>query len=374
MARIRMVTAVLLTVAVVAFAGCSSNTDEADAVEDTATTRTIVDHTGEEVEVPTEITRVAVDQIPIASTYLAYFGGEAPHMVGMSKPVVSSLEGTVAAEIAPELLDVDTSYSTEGDLNVETLLEIDPDVVFYNARNTENGEMLKAAGLPAVGFATQGDPATVYVDWLRLLEDVFDEPGKMDEVIDYGQRLVDDARETNASIPEDQRKDVLIFARYAPGIATVAGIPEFFGSYWLATANAENAAVGTTEPLAQVSGEQILEWDPDVLLVAGHGFSQLGPDDILDGNLEGIDLSTLTAVEEGDVYSTELGMWNWFTPNPDAPVAAHWIGQAVYPELADPDALEDLTREYYKTVYDYTLSDEEITRIYENALSDDIAR
>lgn len=369
----RLTTAAAFTALALMLAGCTPNSVEsANAGDGSSTTRTIVDHTGKEVEIPAEITRVAVDQIPIASTYLAYFGGKAPHMVGMSKPVVTALEGTVAADIAPELLEVDTSYFTEGDLNAESLLEIDPDVVFYNARNTEHGELLKSAGIPAVGFATQGDPATVYTDWLRLLEQVFDEPGKMDEAIEYGQGLVQEAQQQNASIPQAKRKDVLIFLRLGQGTATVAGMPEFFGSHWLETANAENVAVGTTEPLAQVSGEQILEWDPDVVLVAGRGMSQLRPDEILAGDVEGMDLSTLTAIQAKDVYSTDLGMWNWFTPSPDAPVIAHWIGQAIYPQLADPAALEDLTVDYYERLYNYTLSDKEIDRIYESALSEDI--
>ncbi|PCC17381.1 iron complex transport system substrate-binding protein [Brevibacterium aurantiacum] len=369
----RLTTAAAFTALALMLAGCTPNSVEsANAGDGSSTTRTIVDHTGKEVEIPAEITRVAVDQIPIASTYLAYFGGKAPHMVGMSKPVVTALEGTVAADIAPELLEVDTSYSTEGDLNAESLLEIDPDVVFYIAANTEHGELLKSAGIPAVGFATQGDPATVYTDWLRLLEQVFDEPGKMDEAIEYGQGLVQEAQQQNASIPQAKRKDVLIFVRFGQGTATVAGMPEFFGSHWLETANAENVAVGTTEPLAQVSGEQILEWDPDVVLVAGRGMSQLRPDEILAGDVEGMDLSTLTAIQAKDVYSTDLGMWNWFTPSPDAPVIAHWIGQAIYPQLADPAALEDLTVDYYERLYNYTLSDKEIDRIYESALSDDI--
>ncbi|WP_193086502.1 ABC transporter substrate-binding protein [Brevibacterium aurantiacum] len=369
----RLTTAAAFTALALMLAGCTPNSVEsANAGDGSSTTRTIVDHTGKEVEIPAEITRVAVDQIPIASTYLAYFGGKAPHMVGMSKPVVTALEGTVAADIAPELLEVDTSYSTEGDLNAESLLEIDPDVVFYIAANTEHGELLKSAGIPAVGFATQGDPATVYTDWLRLLEQVFDEPGKMDEAIEYGQGLVQEAQQQNASIPQAKRKDVLIFVRFGQGTATVAGMPEFFGSHWLETANAENVAVGTTEPLAQVSGEQILEWDPDVVLVTGRGMSQLRPDEILAGDVEGMDLSTLTAIQAKDVYSTDLGMWNWFTPSPDAPVIAHWIGQAIYPQLADPAALEDLTVDYYERLYNYTLSDKEIDRIYESALSEDI--
>lgn len=41
-------------------------------------THTVVDHGGNEVEVPNKVTRVVIDQIPILSTYMAYFEGSAP--------------------------------------------------------------------------------------------------------------------------------------------------------------------------------------------------------------------------------------------------------------------------------------------------------
>ena len=47
---------------------------ETAATEDTGT-HTVVDHAGNTVEVPNHITRVVIDQIPILSTYMSYFGG-----------------------------------------------------------------------------------------------------------------------------------------------------------------------------------------------------------------------------------------------------------------------------------------------------------
>lgn len=41
-------------------------------------THTVIDHGGNEVEVPNKVTRVVIDQIPILSTYMAYFEGSAP--------------------------------------------------------------------------------------------------------------------------------------------------------------------------------------------------------------------------------------------------------------------------------------------------------
>lgn len=365
------------SIALLALSGCTANTTSnpagGDAQGDASSTRTIIDHTGEEIEIPAEIDRVAVDQIPIASTYTAFFEGEAPYLVGMSQAVVDSLEGTVAADIAPELLEVETGYYDNGELNVESLLELDPDVVLYNASNAEHGELFEKAGIPAVGFKTQGDPAVTYTEWLRLLEDVFDEDGKMDEVIEYGAGIIADAREKNAQIPEADRKDVLEITGYKPGTLTVQGEPEFFGTFWLDTANADNAAIGAQQPLSEVSSEQLLQWDPDVILLSGYGHSGLLPEDVL-GGLEGVDLSTMTAVQEGEVLSTRLGWWNWFTPNPDAPLVAHWIGAAVYPELADPEALDQLTREYYLEVYGYELSDEQLEHMYADSYSAEVDR
>lgn len=349
--------------------GCTANTtapSAAPSAGDTATaaTRVIVDHTGKEVTIPATIKRVAVDEIPIASTYLAYFKGSAPHLVGMSGAVVSALKGTVAADIAPELLKVDTSYYTDGDLNVESLLQLAPDVVFYNARNTDHAARFAAAGIPHVGFATTGDPATVYADWLRLLEQVFNEPGKMDDLISHGADLVAKARKTNATLPAADRKSVMIVFRYSPGTLTVAGEPEFFGSFWLATANAKNAAVGTTQPLAPVNAEQVITWNPDTILIGGAGQAQLTPKQLLDNSAEGIDLSSLTAVRKGNVYSTGLGMWSWFTPNPDAPVIANWIGAAIYPDLYKPNEIRKMTRDYYALAYGYKLSDKQLDAIF----------
>lgn len=41
-------------------------------------THVVVDHAGNQVEVPNKIERVVIDQIPILSTYMAYFKGSAP--------------------------------------------------------------------------------------------------------------------------------------------------------------------------------------------------------------------------------------------------------------------------------------------------------
>ena len=227
--RLATLTAILATatLALTACAGGSGSTatqSEQTTQETTASsTRTITDHPGNEVVLPEKITRVAIDQIPIESTYLAYFDGKAPYLVGMSAARVTAMSQTIAAEMAPEMMQVDTSYYDKGELNAEALLNLNVDVVFYNAFNKEHGEMFRKAGIPAVGFTTMGNPSETYTEWMELLEDVFNEDGHMADKIALGKDLVADARARTAKAPEDQKVSTMVLMGAADGQLAVAG-------------------------------------------------------------------------------------------------------------------------------------------------------
>ena len=106
--RLATLTAILAT-ATLALTACAGGSGSAAAQSEQTTqeasassTRTITDHAGNEVVLPATITRVAIDQIPIESTYLAYFDGKAPYLVGMSAARVKAMSQTIAAEMRPK--------------------------------------------------------------------------------------------------------------------------------------------------------------------------------------------------------------------------------------------------------------------------------
>ena len=70
--------------------------------------------------------------------------------------------------------------------------------------------------------------------------------------------------------------------------------------------------------------------------------------------------SSIKAVQGGRVYDTTLGMWNWFTPNPDAPLVFAWLACNTYPEVFADYPLEDTIRDYYHDWYGYDVTDEEM--------------
>lgn len=328
------------------------------------TTRTITDHSDVQVEIPASITSVAFQQIPLIATYISYFDGEVPGIVAANKSQINMMDQTILADIAPEVLDVDTSFDDQGTINAETLLNAGPEVVFNNARNLEARSVMEAVGLPVIGFDTMGAPTDTYVRWFKLLEEVFNEPGKTDDKLAYGQELIDDAEGRAAQVPEDQRRTVMVVMQASQGKLVVAGgMDGWFTEEWARTMNFVNVTKESEEGSMPVNLEQILEWDPDVILVTGVGMSSMTAAEILGNQVDGIDLSSLRAVQNGDVYSTQLGMWNWFTPGPDAPVVANWIGKTLYPDkFADVDMVS-MTQDYYNEMYKYEVDAERAATI-----------
>ena len=352
----------------------AENTGDTDAsAEETSAaqedgTHTVVDHAGNEIEVPNKITKVVIDQIPILSTYMAYFQGSAPYITGYCGSFKSVISDTVLKNIAPELLESSDTVYAQSDLNIEEIMKLEPDVILYNANNSEHAEILKASGIPSVGFATIGastdaDPLTRYQEWLSLLEDVFGEEGKTADFIAAGKAITEDVETRIAAVPGEDRPSALILWKYADGVPQVSG-QGTFGSYWLQRLGVTDVAA-ESKGFAQTSMEQIYSWDPDILFLDGPGLQPLKVQDVLTGNVDGADFSSLSAVQNGRVYNTTLGMWNWFTPNPDAPLVLAWLACKTYPEAFADYPLEDTIREYYKTWYGYDVTDDELAQMLE---------
>lgn len=338
------------------------NKENAENTENTGTHK-VVDHGGNEVEVPNEIKRVVIDQIPILSTYTAYFEGNAPYIVGFAGSFKDVISNTALKNIAPELLDADNTVYAQSDLNIEEIVKLNPDVIFYNAQNKQHAEMLKKSGIPAVGFATIGaqtpaDPVERYKEWLRLLEDVFGEEGKMDKLIAAGEEITKEVEEKIKTVPEDKRPETMILWKYNNGIPMVSGKGSF-GDFWLKRLGVKNVA-GETEGFAKTTFEQIYKWDPEIMFLDGPGLMDMIPSDVFENKVEGADFAPLKAVQNKKVYNTTLGMWNWFTPNPDAPLVLAWLAKNTYPEVFEDYKLDEKIREYYEKAYGYKVTDDEL--------------
>ncbi|MFR7760706.1 MAG: ABC transporter substrate-binding protein, partial [Peptoniphilus grossensis] len=213
------------------------SSEEKVATKDEAGSHIVTDHAGHEVEVPNKIEKIVIDQVPILSTYMAYNEGKAPYIVGYAGSLKQVISETVLKDMAPELLDATNTVQGQSDINVEEIMKLKPDVIFYNAKNQDRYEKLSKTGVPCIGFVTMGadtpaDPINRYGEWLKLLEDVFGEKEKMDNFLAAGNDIVKDVEERIAKVPDEKRPSGMILWKYQEGTPIVAG-KGTFGDFWL---------------------------------------------------------------------------------------------------------------------------------------------
>ena len=144
-------------------------------------THTIVDHAGNEVNVPDEVNRIAVCTILPLPSVLAVFFDSAEKIVAMAPGSYSAAEKSLLGELYPELLEAETAFIEGGNLNVEELMILAPDVVFYNTAEAEVGEQLRNAGFCAVAVSVnkwEYDATETLNNWIGLLGEIFPENDK----------------------------------------------------------------------------------------------------------------------------------------------------------------------------------------------------
>ena len=343
------------------------STEEKVATKDEAGSHIVTDHAGHEVEVPNKIEKIVIDQVPILSTYMAYNEGKAPYIVGYAGSLKQVISGTVLKDMAPELLDATNTVQGQSDLNVEEIMKLKPDVIFYNAKNQDRYEKLSKTGVPCIGFVTMGadtpaDPINRYGEWLKLLEDVFNEKGKMDNFLKAGDEIVKDVEERIAKVADEKRPSGMILWKYQEGTPIVAG-KGTFGDFWLKRLKVKNVAE-EAKGYAKVNVEQIYSWNPDVFYLDGPGLLNIKTEDVYNNSVEGFDFSNLKSVKDKRVYNSKLGMWNWLTPNPDAPLVLAWLASETYPDAFKDYDLKKVIKDYYQQWYNYELSDEQIEDMF----------
>lgn len=372
-----------LALTVGALAGCSGGeTKEAEdskteAAEETSDkdseqevskdTITITDHADREVEVPAEINRVVVADIYPMASVLTVFLGAAEKLVGIDPVCMSAAESGLLGELFPEILDADTSFMNGSDLNVESLLALEPDVVFCSAGNSELISTLENAQIPAVGISPSKwdyDILETYDQWTALLSQMFPEnSNKSEEISAYSKEVYEQVQEAVKDIPQEEKKKVLFLFQYDDQQMVTSG-KHFFGQFWCDAVGALNAAeeIEVDNSNAVINMEQVYQWNPDVIIITN--FTPTQPEDLYNNAVGGDDWSTVKAVQDKQVYKMPLGTYRSYTPSADTPVTLYWMAKTVYPDLF-PDL--DITKEvkdYYQDLYQVSLTDDQIERMY----------
>jgi len=360
------------TTAAAATATASETAAPAAATDAAASdTITVTDHNGDTVTLPREVKRVVVCDIYPLPSVISVFLGSAEKLVGIHPVSMSAAKNGLLGQMYPEILKADTSFMQGDQLNMEALLALKPDVVFYNDTSVKLGAALKNAGLPAVAVSAtkwKYDILETYNQWIDLLSQVFPNQNKSTAVADYSAKMLKTVQERTKGIPAAEKKKVLFLFKYDDKQMITSG-RNFFGQNWCDDVNAVNAAGGMEQDNANavINMEQVYEWNPDVIFITN--FTPTQPDDLYNNKIGSDDWSGVRAVQNKQVYKMPLGTYRTYTPGVDTPVTLLWLAQQVYPEKFSDLSLSKTVLDYYKSVYGATLTDAQVDAMFHPSAS-----
>jgi iron complex transport system substrate-binding protein len=185
----------------------------------------------------------------------------------------------------------------------------------------------------------------------RLLGELLELKARAEQLARYADETLNGLKARIAAIPVSQRPRVY-YARGANGLET--GLAGSINLEVLERVGAVNVAVAAGKGgLTKVSMEQVLAWNPDVILVLDPGFYKSVTGDPL--------WSSVKAVQEKRIYLAPNLPYGWFDapPGVNRLMGVRWLMSVLYPDQF-PDNLRAVTRQFYKLFYQVDLSDAQI--------------
>lgn len=343
-------------------------TEDVQPEQEVAYTHTVTDHNGNEVEVPKEVNRIVVcDILPLPSV-LSVFFDSAEKIVGIPGASMSAAQNGLLGELYPEILDAKTDFIDGTTVNMEEMMNLAPDVVFYSSDSEELGGKLREAGFAAIAVSAskwEYNAIETLNQWVALLGEIFPQNDKLEKVQAYSEDVYQLVKERTADIPEEEKEKVFFLFQYNDTMLMTSG-KNFFGQWWADSVGAVNVAQELTKDKAvPVNMEQIYEWNPSLIFITN--FTPATPEAVYKNEIGTYDWSAVEAVQKERVYKMPLGIYRSYTAGADTPVTLLWLAQVTYPELFEDIDIVEETKAYYQEVFGIKLTDEQAGSIFQPA-------
>ncbi len=295
----------------------------------------VTDMMGHTVTVPRRVVRIAT--ISATATQLVFaVGAQDQLVVATFGPAV---KGKAMALIYPRINEV-PGAGDQNAANIETLLAARPDIVL-----TEEGpalEQMKAVGLPAYAFsAEQPGQLTDAIKRMGVLT------GHVAEATVSLDLLTTKMKEiTDAVGAVESAKRLKVYVAGTGIFKTFAG--DFFQTFMVRNAGGVSVSEQLTGGKVDVSPEQVLVWNPDVIILTSY------TKDTVSDVLANPKLQNVAAVRDHRVYVMPKYVVSWDMPVPESFLGTMWLAHKLYPDQVRFDMAAEITQ-FYRQFYGFTV-------------------
>lgn len=342
-------------------AGCGNTTSpaaqggsspETEATEPQKAVRQVTDAAGNVVEVPGELSRIGVTPLPWSSVIYA-IDGSSERMVSINPGAMKAYTGNFFEKLDSHYASLDTtSIGTDFSINMEEMVNRNVEAMVIWDYQTDEAQQLKDLGIV---------PVMVKNETLEDLQNSFTAIGQMLGKEDRARQFNELYTETYDYLKsyfgqiEGAEKPRILYLRNKE--LKLQGSNMFIEEA-LNLAGSENIAPS----LASITMEEILKLDPEIILLSN--FDAFIPADLYGNKIEGQDWSSVSAVVNKRVYKVPMGIYRWDAPGVETPLMMLWLAQLVQPEIFTDLNAEQETADYFRELFDYTLTDSDLAQIF----------
>ena len=334
----------------------STQAEKTSEAADAAGEREITDMAGRTVVVPDEI-----ETVFSSSTVTAIFMYTlAPNKLLGWNYELNELEKSIILEEYHDL----PNFGMGDSINYEAVIAADPTIAVNVG--TINDKMIsdcdklsKSLGVPVV--AVDGD-LSASAEAYRFMGELLGEEEQAEKLASYAEKTFADIEKME--VPED--KKVRIYYGNGEDSLETAPAGSAHGQI-IDMVNAVNVAdleMGEGSRV-QISAEQLLAWDPDVIVVNGEPKADTSGASAAEAILANPDYASLKAVQDQQVYGTPNTPFSWMDRpmGPNRIVGIRWLSGLIYPEYLNYNVDEEV-KEFFDLFYHVQLTDEKLENIY----------
>lgn len=304
-------------------------------------TRIITDANGREVEIPAVVNSIVC--VNVGTLRFTSYMQAQDLVVGVEnyehEPSVTRPYSYVNKDVytkLPIIGDNGTPYNEE-------IVKVAPDVVMTSLDKDAADSLQEKLEIPVVTIPLIDNmfDEKAY-ETLALMGEVYGRQERAEELTAFIKSIRDDLDKRTAGIKEEDKSSV-----YPAGIS-FKGAHGFEGTEAgyspLAAINADNLAnKAGQEGAFNIDVEQVLSWDPDIILVDFNGLELINEDYAKNPDF----YNSLTAVKEGRVYS-QISFRSYAVNADLSLVDAYYSGKVVFPEAFADVNPEEKADEIFK--------------------------
>ena len=336
---------------------------EQDATQETAETREITDMAGRKVTVPTaENIESVFSAGPVAAIFL--------YMVAPDKLLgwnyeLNDVEKSIILDKYQDL----PNFGMGDAVNYEAVIAANPTIAINSgkindAMVSDCDALSESLGIPVVAVDNELNNSA---EAFRFMGELLGVEDHAEELAQYAEQVFTDINALS-DIPEEKKVSVY----FGNGEDSLETAPR--GSQHAQILDAINAVNVADLELGdgsrvQISAEQLLAWDPDVIVVNGEPKADKSGSSAAEDILSNPDYASLKAVQDQKVYGTPNAPFSWVDrpAGPNRLIGMRWFSALIYPEYIKCDINEEIHK-FFDLFYHVDLSDEQLQNVLKGTL------